>query len=169
LIRHLDFTMLGGGTVEDVERDTFRLISDEHELNAVLETGLQNWAGIIGLKAAVEWLNRIKPGGLSRHAFEANLSEQLFTGLRSMPKVTLINHVASPTVSFFADGIDAHRLALYLGEQNIMCRSGSFCCHYYLIHLKKYPPLLRVALGLHNTSMDIDRFLTVLGTILKTF
>jgi cysteine desulfurase/selenocysteine lyase len=54
-----------------------------------------------------------------------------------------------------------------LDEQNIMCRSGYFCCHSSLLHDKKLPPLLRVSLGLHNTADDVRRFCAVLQKILS--
>lgn len=164
LLRSIDPYLIGGGTVQDVTKDSFTLISNDDELHARLEPGLQNWAGIVGLGAAVEWMEDDSDGS----ARERMLGERLFLELKAMPRVTLLNTLPSPILSFFVDGLDAHRLALYLGEQGIMCRSGTFCCHYYLTHLRQYPPLLRVSLGRHNTGRDIDHFVSTLSAILRT-
>ena len=88
-------------------------------------------------------------------------------GLSSLPGITLLNSQLSATISFYSQDIDAHRLATVLSQQNIMVRSGYFCCHYYLQNIKKLPPLLRVSLGLHNTEEDIRKFLEIMGKIIR--
>lgn len=167
LIKNLDHFMIGGGTVTDVQKDTFNLIDEDHELHATLELGLQNWAGIIGLNEALDWLTKYRPEGRSRDEHEEYLSTKLFEGLKSIKDLKVFNKEKSTTMSIYSDKIDAHRLGLYLSEQNIMCRSGYFCCHYYLKNLLKMPPLLRISFGLHNKESDIDYLLDVLGKIMK--
>jgi len=165
LLTQLNPFFIGGGTVSDVTRDAYSLQVAPEEAHAVLEAGLQNWSGIIGLSAAVQWLNDQDDA----RAREAELSRVLFEGLSAINRVTMLNKNPSPIVSFYVDTIDAHRLALYLSEQNIMCRSGHFCCHSYLDHQKKLPPLLRVSIGLYTTPTHVSLFLKSLATILKTF
>ena len=167
LIKSLEHFWLGGGTVNDVEKDSYKLIEQDFELHSTLELGLQNWSGIIGLGEAIDWLKSYKPNGQNRKVYEEALAQQLFDGLKALPQVHLLNSIPSSIVSFYVDNLDAHRLALYLSEQNIMCRSGYFCCHYYLKNLKKYPPLLRVSLGLNNTPEQVKFFIETLSQILK--
>lgn len=164
LLTKLDLFFIGGGTVSDVERDTYTLMSQEDELYALLEPGLQNWAGIIGLLEAVRWKKSFRQDT----PLEV-LSEEMYTYLASEKRVHLINTAATPTISFYVDGIDSHQLSLYLAEKNIMCRSGYFCCHYYLKNKLKLPPLLRVSLGLHTTKEDIHSFKEALSFILNHF
>lgn len=166
LLRTLTPFFLGGGTVADVERETFTLL-EEPEEHAVLEPGLQDWAGIIGLGEAVRWMGTVRPEGRGTAEHEEELSRIVFDGLRALPRVHLVNAAPSPVISFHVDGLDSHRLAILLDGQGILCRSGHFCCHYYLQHLRALPPLLRVSLGLHNTRADAERFLDVLGKILS--
>ncbi|MDO8648873.1 MAG: aminotransferase class V-fold PLP-dependent enzyme [Candidatus Peregrinibacteria bacterium] len=164
LLDRLDPFFIGGGTVTDVEKDTYSLLREGEEAHAVLEAGLQNWGGILGLGAAVTWLGQQE----ERNEQEKSLTETLFHGLQKNSRMHLLNRVPAPIVSFHVDGIDAHQLALYLSEQDIMCRSGYFCCHSYLQHQLKLPPLLRVSLGLYNTPAHIEKFLGSLKTILTT-
>lgn len=165
LLDRLDPFFIGGGTVTDVQKDHYSLLREGEEAHAVLEAGLQNWGGILGLSAAVEWLESQQ----ARKEQEKTNALALFQGLQKQSRVRLFNHTPTPIISFHVDGIDAHRLALYLSEQEIMCRSGHFCCHSYLQHQLKLPPLLRVSLGLYNTPIHVETFLSALSKILSTF
>jgi cysteine desulfurase/selenocysteine lyase len=165
LLDRLDPFFIGGGTVTDVEQENYSLLRSGEEAHAVLEAGLQNWGGILGLGEAVRWLGTQQAAKEREHS----LAERLFAGLKKHSRVHLFNRAPAPIVSFHVDGIDAHRLALYLSEQNIMCRSGYFCCHSYLQHQLQLPPLLRVSLGLYNTQAHIEKFLDALKKILSAF
>jgi selenocysteine lyase/cysteine desulfurase len=95
------------------------------------------------------------------------LSEKLITGLKNIPTIHVINSSTTPTIAWYSDKIDAHLLAEALSDENIMVRSGYFCCHYYLDQVKHYPPLIRMSVALHNTEADIDKVLQVLERIFK--
>ncbi|MBP9773928.1 MAG: aminotransferase class V-fold PLP-dependent enzyme [Candidatus Peribacteraceae bacterium] len=153
---------IGGGTVSDVTLDGFSLLSEGDEAHAILEAGLQNWSGILGLAAAINWLEH------ADHTQEQQLAQMLFDGLQKEPRIHLLNTQPSSIISFHIDGIDAHQMALYLSQQHIMCRSGHFCCHRYLAHQQKLPPLLRLSLGLYNTPQQIEQCLSAIHTILTT-
>lgn len=169
LLQKLEPFFIGGGTVADVQGDQFTLLTGPVDEHAILEPGLQSWAGIIGLNAAIDWLATVKPMGKSPTVYEQELATALFDKLKAMPRVHLINSVPRPVMSFHVDNLDAHKLAIFLSEQQIMCRSGHFCCHHYLAHERKLPPLLRVSLGLHSTMGDVEKFADTVGKILKTF
>jgi selenocysteine lyase/cysteine desulfurase len=169
LLRRLKPFFIGGGTVADVNGDSYTLLSGNTDEHSILEPGLQNWAGIVGLNTALDWLQKVRPMGLKPQDYEQKLAGDLFDRLKSMPRVKMINNVPRPVMSFYVDGLDGHKLAIFLSEQRIMCRSGHFCCHHYLQHVCGYPPLVRFSLGLHNTSADIERCTKVLESILKTF
>jgi selenocysteine lyase/cysteine desulfurase len=129
---------------------TYDLLRSGDEAHAILEPGLQNWGGILGLGEAVRWMQRTP-------STEDATAARLFEGLQA-------DGSPSPIVSFWVDGMDAHQLALYLSQRDIMCRSGYFCCHSYLEHQLHSPPLLRVSLGRYNTESHVDTFLTSLRT-----
>jgi selenocysteine lyase/cysteine desulfurase len=168
LLRSLEYFLVGGGTVSDVDRDSATsLLGDTEQEHAALELGLQNWGGIVGLRKAIDWLNGWKRDGTTRDAYESALAERLFAALKNIPKAHVVNASASPIVSLWADGIDAHRLALFLDEAGVMCRSGHFCCHYELAHRRKLPPLVRLSLGLQNTPEQVDRLAAILSRILS--
>ncbi len=167
LLQELEPTFLGGGTVGDVMENDYQLLMAPHELYSRLELGLQDYAAIIGLDAAIKWYEGFRYEQKNAQQYETMLSEQLYTGIQTMPYLKIINTQSSPVVTFYPERVDSHMLAMYLGKQNIMCRSGFFCCHYYLKNKMKYPPLLRISLGLHNTSEQIDFLLANLKYLLE--
>jgi selenocysteine lyase/cysteine desulfurase len=165
LVKQLDLYMLGGGTVQDVQRDDYTLIQDD--VGSHLELGLQDFAGIIGLNAALEWMPKYKPEGKNWREQQEGLAKQLFEGLSEIPSVRLLNEQPSTITSFYSEKIDAHRLAIFISAQGMMARSGYFCCHYYLDASKKLPPMLRLSLGLNNTEAQIEKVVDTIKTIIE--
>lgn len=156
---------LGGGMVDDVKVDSYVLSSDnkEHRFTR-FESGLQAWGEIVGLGAAIDWLEGLPKknwGLLNQNA------KELYDFLNSSPKVHLVNHEANPTMSFYVDGLDSHLLGEALSRENIMARTGYFCVHYYLDHVLHQPPLMRFSLGLHNRPEDIEKVKQILGKIIN--
>lgn len=162
LLQKLQPTFIGGGTVKDVRHDDFDLLTAD-EAHAVLEPGLQNWAGIIGLKRAIEWLEEQDIA-----TRETAMAKLLWEGLKSIDRISPVNTGPSSIVSFSVEGIDAHQVAILLDHQSIMCRSGHFCCHYYLQHSKHLPALVRVSLGMNNTASDIEQLCAALTAITRS-
>lgn len=163
LVQHLQPSVLGGGMVDDVTKDDFVLSSsnDEH-IHTIFEPGLQAYGEIIGLGTAVNWLAQASKDG---HVLD--YAGQLLDFLKSANGFHVLNSEVTPTIAFYHDKYDAHLLAEAMSDQGIMVRSGHFCAHYYLAHVKKYPPLIRLSLGLHNRRSDIDKFIEVMKGIAK--
>ncbi len=165
LLKYLEPGWLGGGMVDDVEKESFLLSAEgkEHRYTR-FESGLQAWGEIVGLGASLKWLE-----GLPKSAwqnFENNYTE-LYEFLQGAEKVHLVNREANPTMSFYVEGVDSHLLGAALSHEEIMARTGYFCVHYYLDHVLGLPPLVRFSLGLHNRPQDIDKVKRVLGKIIK--
>ena len=161
LLTALEHTIVGGGMVQSVSRDSFTLTPDDPA--SWLEPGLQAWGEIISLNRAIDWLNNVRPNGKSRHDHLESLSQELYDGLKALPNIEIFNdNGPSPVISIHSPSVDAHQLAIYLSAAGIMVRSGYFCCHYYLQEKLSSPPLLRFSLGLHTTAADIDKTLQTL-------
>lgn len=159
LLDSLNITHLGGGMVDDVGRDSFTLLSDDH-LSTRLELGLQDYAGIVGLHSALQWIKKE-----SSLLDQNELYEEVYTWLKKQPHIHVINETPTPIISFYSDKVDSHKLAIYLSGQKVMTRSGYFCCHYYLKHVRNLPPLLRISFGAHNTKEQVVTLIRILETI----
>ena len=155
---------LGGGMVDDVDIDSYKLSAKNKEHRYTrFESGLQAWGEIIGLRAALMWLNARSKEEWA--AFCKNYTD-LYEFLKTSEKVHFVNKEANPTMSFYVEGVDSHLLGEALSRENIMARTGYFCAHYYLDHVLKCPPLVRFSMGLHNRPEDVEKVKKVLGKIL---
>ncbi len=156
---------LGGGMVDDVEREAFQLSAENKEHRYTrFESGLQAWGEIVGLGAAIDWLEA-RPKA-EWQALQDNAAE-LFEFLNTAPKVHLVNAEPNPTMSFYVEGLDSHLLGAALSREKIMARTGYFCVHYYLDHVLGLPPLVRFSLGLHNRAADVEKVKKVMARIVK--
>ena len=165
LMEVLDDGFIGGGMVDDVNKDSYLLSAEgkEHRYTR-FEAGLQAWGEIIGLGAAIDWLSDV-PKSAWRN-LEKNTNE-LYEFLKSSEKVHIVNNGPNPTISFYVDGVDSHLLGSALSREGIMARTGYFCAHYYLAHILGLPPLIRFSLGLHTRQEDIEKVKKIMAKILN--
>ena len=156
---------LGGGMVDDVKVDSYLLSAEnkEHRFTR-FESGLQAWGEIVGLGAALDWLDSLSKKDWQNLHDNAN---ELFEFLHGSGKVHLVNKEVNPTMSFYIEGLDSHLLGEALSRESIMARTGYFCAHYYLDHVLGMPPLMRFSLGLHNRPEDIEKTKSVLAKIIN--
>ena len=155
---------IGGGMVDDVEKDSYILSAENKEHRYTrFEAGLQAWGEIVGLGAAIKWLDK-----LPKKAWQnlENNTQELYDFLQGSEKVHLVNNKTTTTISFYVEGLDSHLLGNALSRENIMARTGYFCVHYYLDHVLGLPPLIRFSLGLHNRPEDIAKIKKVMEKII---
>ena len=156
---------VGGGMVDDVQLDSYLLSAEgkEHRYTR-FEAGLQAWGEIVGLGAAIDFLNGVSKADWRN--FEHNYKD-LYELLSGSEKVHLVNHEPNPTMAFYVEGMDSHLLGAALSRENIMARTGYFCAHYYLDHVLGLPPLVRFSLGLHNRPEDIEKVKKVMEKVIR--
>lgn len=163
LLPKLQLSFIGGGMVDDVFGDHYLLSAENKDhAHTIFEPGLQAWAEIVSLGAAIDWLNR-----RTKKDYE-NLSantQELYNFLAHKPKVHLVNQAPNPTISFYVDGMDSHLIGAALGQQGIMVRTGYFCAHYYLDKVRHFPPLIRCSLSYATRPSDIDRIKSALKNL----
>lgn len=160
--------MVGGGTVSNVSSHGKPFFYDTPER---FEAGLQDYAGILGLKAAVEYIK--KTGWSAVEQQEKILLQELFKGLSGIKEVNIINGdtknaTRAPLVSFLVDSIDSHEIALMLDKTfKIMVRSGTFCNHYYFNN-HNLNAAVRASLAFYNTKEEVEKFMDALKQIIQT-
>lgn len=163
LVDYIDTNFIGGGMVDDVDKNKYSLSSENPDhLYTKFESGLQAFGEIIALGACIDWLNQLPKS--AHKVFESNYTT-LFSFLNEQDKIKLVNQSPNPTMSFYIEGLDSHLLGSALADEGVMARTGYFCVHYYLDHVKKYPPLIRFSLGYHNRPEDISRTIELLSRL----
>jgi len=167
LLTDLQPYMIGGNTVQEVKLDSYELIDQDKQMHARIEPGLQNFAGICALGKTLNWLNKFTINQKNPKQHEQEMSQYLNLRLGQLPRIKLLNPSPSPIVSLYSDQIDSHKLGMYLAEAGVMCRTGYHCCHYYLKHKLKLPPLFRISIGLNNSSSQIDFLIEKMKQVLE--
>lgn len=164
LFGKIDTSFIGGGMVDDVEKESYQLSADSpNHAYTKFESGLQAWGEIVAFGEAIKWLEKRSKADKQNLA---DCTRRLFDFLKSQPKVHLINEEPNPTMSFYIEGLDSHMLGAALSNEGIMARTGYFCVHYYLDHVMHYPPLIRFSFGYHIRPSDIDKTIKILERIL---
>ncbi len=164
LFKQIETSFIGGGMVDDVDKDSYKLSAESpNHAYTKFESGLQAWGEIVAFGEAIKWLNSLTKA--DKDNFHRQY-ERLFDYLSGQERIHLVNVEPNPTISFYIDGLDSHLVGGALSNEGIMARTGYFCVHYYLDHVKHYPPLIRFSMGYHIRPEDIDKVIAVFERML---
>ena len=164
LFKKIETSFIGGGMVDDVKKESYKLSAESaNHAYTKFESGLQAWGEIVAFGQAIKWLNKLSRA--DKENFHKQY-ERLFDYLSAQERVHLINTEPNPTMSFYIDGLDSHLVGGALSNEGIMARTGYFCVHYYLDHVKHYPPLIRFSMGYHIRPSDIDKTIEIFERML---
>ena len=132
------------------------------------ESGNPNAAGLMGLAAAVEWIQGQGVEALAERS--ARLVQMLYDGLSSNPRVRVLSPNPSQmenagVMSFVVDGIDPRVTATLLDSHfGIEVRAGLHCAP--LVHRSlgtlEAGGTVRASVGPFTTEADVDALLTAL-------
>lgn len=153
LSERLDPRILGGHGVAQVGDGSYELLPPPERF----EAGLQNYAGIIGTGAAIDYLESVGLDEVLEH--EISLNRRLTKALRSIPSVRLMKPVdpnlRSGMIGFNVDGLISHDIAVILDHsRGIMLRAGRHCCH-SLFESTAIDGCARASIYLYNTSEEV--------------
>ncbi|HIJ16939.1 MAG TPA: cysteine desulfurase [Thermoplasmata archaeon] len=148
--------MCGGHGVVDTTYDSYKLLPPPERF----ETGLQNYSGIIGTGAALDYLSSIGMDEVRDH--EIALNSRITRALRGVDGVELLGpsdpNLRSGIFSFNVRGLSPHDVAMILdNSRNIMMRSGMHCCH-PLFHALGIEGCARASVYIYNTPQEADLF-----------
>ena len=118
------------------------------------EAGTQNIEGIVGLKAAVDYIMGI---GLDNiNAYEEELKRYAVSELEKTNNVTIYNAKSEAgIVTFNIKNVFAQDAATYLNSQGIAVRSGQHCAK-ILIDYLGVVATVRASFYFYTTKDDID-------------
>ena len=158
LLQEMEPVNLGGGMNE-----SFDDVNDVYlkSLPTRLEAGTPNIAGVIGLGAAIDYLNKIGMDNILEH--ERELRKYLVNKLVDIKHIDIIN-LESDTgiVAFNVEGIFSQDVAVYLDKYNICVRAGNHCAK-ILKDAVGVKNTCRVSLYFYNTKEEIDRLVELLS------
>ncbi|MCI6610019.1 MAG: SufS family cysteine desulfurase [Ezakiella sp.] len=121
------------------------------------EGGTQNVGAAIGLKAAIEYLEKIGMDNIAK--YEKEISKYAYEKISALDGVvmyTTSNEERSAVISFNIDGAHPHDIATILDSKGIMIRSGHHCAQPLHRYLGR-PFSARASFYIYNTIDEVDK------------
>lgn len=139
-----------------------------NELPYKFEAGTPNISGVVGLGAAVDYLQAAGMSNIAAH--EAELLDYMMAQLANIDGIRLYGTASNKASvqSFMLEDVHPHDLGTILDHQGVAVRTGHHCAmpvmQYYDI-----PGTARASLGLYNNTADVDRLVTAIEKAKQVF
>lgn len=154
LLNNMNPFLMGGDMIEYVyEQDTtFAPLPNK------FEAGTQNVEGVVGLGAAIDYINKVGYDNIEKIEKEVvsyarqELSKLDYLDLYMSPNEE--NH--SSVISFNIKGVHPHDVASMLDFKGVCVRSGNHCAQ-PLLRYMEIDSTCRASFSIYNTKEDVDR------------
>ena len=139
-----------------------------NELPYKFEAGTPNISGVIGLGAAVDYLQSVGMPNIAR--YEAHLISYMVDQLLEIDGIRLIGTAdqKASVQSFLLDDIHPHDLGTILDHQGVAIRTGHHCAMPVMDYFS-IPGTARASLALYNNTDDIDQLIEALNKARQIF
>ncbi len=142
----------GGEMVEEVtiEKTTY------NELPYKFEAGTPNVAGVVGLEAALKYIEKVELKDIENH--EQELLDYATIELLKIEGLTIYgtsDHKCS-VVSFNMEGIHPYDAGIIIDQMGVAVRTGHHCAQ-PIMDRYGVPGMIRASFGLYNTLQEVDR------------
>ena len=130
------------------------------ELPHRLEAGTPNIAGVIGLGAAIDYINSIGIDNIAKHSKE--LKKYAVLELDKLDNIDIYNpHTAAGIVAFNVRNVFSQDTAIYLNKHKVCVRAGNHCAKILKEDLG-INNTCRLSFYLYNTKEEIDKLVLLL-------
>ena len=149
-LREMQPTRFGGDMIRRVEYDQTTFAAAPGKF----EGGTPPIAAVIGMAAAIEYINRIGVKEIAEHTSKLTAAaEEIIRkeGFDILGNPTM----RGPILSFSHSAIHPHDIASILDEQNIAVRAGHHCAQPFLKHIG-LQATARASFSLYNTLAEIE-------------
>lgn len=162
IARDMDPILFGSDMIKEVTTDgpTFA------DSPARFETGTPHIAGVAGLSAAIDYLEKVGLDDIERH--EESLTDYTIRKMRQLEHVKIIGdpEERSGVVSFNVDGAHPHDVATIVDQYGVALRSGHHCAQ-PLMNRLGVSSTVRASFYLYNTRREIDVMISSLEKVRK--
>ena len=164
-LSHLRPLLVGGETVEWSTLETHALRPAPHRF----EAGLQNYAGVIGAHAGLDYLSRVGFDEVQRQQYAVNV--RVTAALEGESRVHVLGpmdaRMRSSIFAFTVDGVDPNDVAVFLDEgHEVLVRSGMHCVHSFYSR-RALPGNVRASFYFYNDRSDADRLVAGVRELLE--
>jgi cysteine desulfurase/selenocysteine lyase len=134
---------------------------------ARFEPGTPHVVGVLGLEAAVAYVERIGLEAIAAH--EAALVRQTRDALSSINSVRLFGPEDSAgIVSFAIEGVHPHDIGTILDESRVAIRAGHHCAQPLMAHLG-VEATARASFGVYNGRQDVEALMRGIERVTRIF
>ena len=139
-----------------------------NKLPARLEAGTPNIAGVIGLGAAVDYINKL--GWDFIHEQEAKLLDYGTKALGNIDGLRIIGTAKKKAgvISFWMDDVHPHDIGTLLDHEGVAIRTGHHCAQPVMKHFG-IPATARASFSIYNTTEDFDQLVEGIKKIKEMF
>ncbi len=163
LLMRMPPTQGGGAMIETVTFEATTYAKPPQRF----EAGTPHIVGVIGLGAAIDYVNSIGLDAIAAH--EARLVKAARTALAGFERVQLYGPEDSAgIVSFNVEGVHPHDVGTILDETGVAIRAGHHCAQ-PLMALLGVPATARASFGIYNNASDIERLAIGIARVIKIF
>ena len=156
---------MGGGDM--ISKVTFEETTF-NELPHKFEAGTPHIEGVIGLGAAIDYLNNTGLGNIS--AYESELYEYAYKAISSIKGLNIIGAAQNrcSVISFTLDNVHPHDVGTFLDFEGIAIRTGHHCTQPVMQRFN-IPATSRVSLAFYNTKEEVDILVNGIKKVIEVF
>lgn len=156
---------LGGGDMilsVSFEKTTF------NSLPYKFEAGTPDIAGVIGLGAAIDYLNRIRLDRIA--AYEKEILDYATDRVGEIEGVRLIGTAAAKAgvLSFVFDEVHPHDVGTILDQEGVAVRAGHHCAQ-PAMKFFGVPATTRASFAFYNTKSEVDHLVNAIQKVKQVF
>ena len=152
----------GGDMISSVsfEKTTY------NELPFKFEAGTPHVEGVIGLGAAIDYINKLDMRVVG--VYEEELLKYSTEKLKEIPEVKLIGTAEKKggVVSFLIDGVNSLDAGMMLDTLGVAVRTGEHCTE-PVMNCFKIASTIRASFAMYNTKEEIDVFIEALKRVIS--
>jgi cysteine desulfurase / selenocysteine lyase len=132
------------------------------------EAGTPNIAGVVGLGAAIDYLDTIDRAAALVH--EDELLAYATARVREIPGTRIVGEAREKTgvLSFVIDGVHPHDVGTILDREGVAVRTGQHCAQPIMDRFC-ITATIRASLAIYNTREDIDTLIASLARVGEVF
>ncbi len=154
----------GGDMIDhvDLEKTTYNVLPHK------FEAGTPNIAGVIGLGAAVDYINELGLENIKE--YEDELLAYATEKMLEVPGLKIIGTAKSKAsvISFVLKDLHPHDIATLANKYHLALRTGHHCAQ-PLMKRMNVPATARASLSIYNTREDVDKLVMALKKIVELF
>jgi cysteine desulfurase/selenocysteine lyase len=164
LLNHMPPYQGGGEMIKSVtfEKTTYNDVPHK------FEAGTPDIAGVVGLGAAIDYLDEVGLDRVGEHERELLVyGTDVLSAVPGLKLVGTARHKAS-ILSFVMEGVHAHDVGTILDQEGIAVRTGHHCAQPIMDRFG-VPATIRASLAFYNTHREIDALAAGLRRVAEVF